>query len=616
MTEFIPTSPLTTLEMCVFKIFDSQEAESLLPSEVHEKLYNLVVNACSLLPLTGSGRLYKLVNDKVQQIVHAERLRLQIVVAQGIDQNDEIERSRRNAYTFRRMNALVVFRSLNDYSSRFTLPMIEDVYSSMDYQDSMSQESQSRELVSFTDSNIIVDEEKAEWERQKLNRSEAIPFQWAHVQVKLIEGQFPINIYKINNEEVYQPANEMAEVTLNEVKRVVFRLLTDSAPEGYMAFPADIWIGICPKNSLKEQWDLKYMFGLTHVAALYKTDTFNYAKSIQSAIIHYSRGQHGGYQENGTPNGTPWIVYIAWRFTICNKRDSRGRMLRTEGDRHSVLPDSGSLRSEIPTHSFIETPHFEESARCISAVFSPSLTEVSVLNPYLPEVSVFNPSLTEVPMSLETRIELYDLVDKICNTSDTNNGSEYLYQLFTETVQLTIKEETLRRQYAELYGRRINEFERSLRSAYTNRRNNALIIFRPLNEYASRMQLPRIEQIYFDLDRPFAQRGIPLYSYTRQFNRASDYARRSSTQRERERERERAERKANSAATIGEREIEMRPSSSGNSVDSSAINANNGLTSTEIGDDAAAGDDLGQNAFSPLQAFRADYIAKVGGLGH
>jgi hypothetical protein len=52
-----------------------------------------------------------------------------------------------------------------------------------------------------------------------------------------------------------------------------------------------------------------------------------------------------------------------------------------------------------------------------------------------------------------------------------------------------------------------------------------------------------------------------------------------------------------------------------NSADSTAaINANKGLTVTDICDDAAAGDDLGQNAFSPLQAFRAEHIAEVAGL--
>jgi len=267
--------------------------------------------------------------------------------------------------------------------------------------------------------------------------------------------------------------------------------------------------------------------------------------------------------------------------------------LNIEGNSHSILPDSGSLRNDVRTHSFIETPHFEESARCIS--------------------TVFNPSLTEMSMSLETRIELYDLVDKICNTSDPNNGSDYLYQLLRETIQRTVIAEESRRRTAQSNGREINETERSLRSAYTNRRKNALIIFRHLNEYASRMQLPRIEQIYINLDRPFVRRGIPPYNYINQFNRASDHLIRSSTQREREQDRERVVRFASSTATIGERDIEMRPSSSGNSVDSSAINANNGLTSTEIGDDAAAGDDLGQNADSAT-ADRVEHIAEVAGL--
>ena len=38
------------------------------------------------------------------------------------------------------------------------------------------------------------------------------------------------------------------------------------------------------------------------------------------------------------------------------------------------------------------------------------------------------------------------------------------------------------------------------------------------------------------------------------------------------------------------------------------------LTLTDIGEDAAAGDDLGQNSFTPLQGFRGELIAKAGGL--
>jgi hypothetical protein len=45
-----------------------------------------------------------------------------------------------------------------------------------------------------------------------------------------------------------------------------------------------------------------------------------------------------------------------------------------------------------------------------------------------------------------------------------------------------------------------------------------------------------------------------------------------------------------------------------------AENVTIALTSTDIGEDAAAGDDLGQNAFNQLQGFRGELIAKAGGL--
>ena len=103
--------PLAVLEMCLSTVFDSQEAELSMPTEVHTRLYNLVLEACSELPLTGANRLYKLFKEeKAQQTVNAERLRIAEAAARGVvDENEETERKLREAYKLRRKNALIVF---------------------------------------------------------------------------------------------------------------------------------------------------------------------------------------------------------------------------------------------------------------------------------------------------------------------------------------------------------------------------------------------------------------------------------------------------------------------------------------------------------------------------
>jgi len=264
---------------------------------------------------------------------------------------------------------------------------------------------------------------------------------------------------------------------------------------------------------------------------------------------------------------------ILFRGDIREGRPTEARLGTDQRSDHSVPPDSGSLRREKPTQSFIETPHYEESTRCI--------------------FTVFNPSLTEMPMLPEARIELYYLVVKICNASEPNNGSDYLYRLLRETIQRAVNTETLRRQNTEVNGREIDETERSLRSAYTNRRKNALIIFRPLNEYASRMQLPRIEQIYLDLDELNVRVDGKVFGDVRSTVTQSDHDSASHFP---------------SEAAGGNRTTDNSTDST--TADSSAVC----LTLTDICEDAAAGDDLGQRAFSPLQAFRAKRIAEEAGL--
>jgi hypothetical protein len=264
---------------------------------------------------------------------------------------------------------------------------------------------------------------------------------------------------------------------------------------------------------------------------------------------------------------------ILFRGDIREGRPTEARLGTVQRSDHSVPPDSGSLRREKPTQSFIETPHYEESTRCI--------------------FTVFNPSLTEMPMLPETRIELYDLVVKICNASEPNNGSDYLYQLLRETIQRTVIAEESRRRTAQSNGREIDETEQSLCSAYTNRRKNALIIFRPLNEYASRMQLPRIEQIYLDLDELNVRVAGKVLGDVRSTVTQSDHDSASHFP---------------SEAAGGTRTTDNSTDST--AADSSAVC----LTFTDICEDAAAGDDLGQRAFSPLQAFRAKRIAEGAGL--
>ena len=509
--------PLAVLEMCLSTVFDSQE-ELSMPTEVHTRLYHLVLEACSELPLTGANRLYKLFKERAQQTVNAERLRIAEAAARGVDdENEETERKHREAYKLRRKNALIVFQSLADYTTRYMLPMIEDIYSSLDGQE-VSSVVQGRAIsLTSTDlgedaaagddlgqnaftplqgfrgefiaqvsglldkdivhgENFLIDEqyEQSKWSRKKLDRSEVIPFQWALAKIPVIEGPFSIREYMIDGQETYQPADTSSEETLNEVKRAVFRDLVDLAPEGYHSLPADIWIGVCPEDSLQELWDMKYMFGLANIASLYKTDKVNYALSMKSALIHYSMGNNGGYHRDGPS----LVVYIAWRFT---NRDG--------GARVSLSPSSFAQRTLLPRRARLiatqqernETPYHYELARCISLVFDPTEAERS--------------------MTEDTRMNLYELVYKVCNTQERNNAAEYLYSLLRETVQRTVGAEMSRRRTTPRSVRGgCNETEKSLREVYKRRRHNALVIFKPLYHYACRMQLPYIESMYYDFD--------------------------------------------------------------------------------------------------------------------
>jgi hypothetical protein len=159
----------------------------------------------------------------------------------------------------------------------------------------------------------------AKWEGIKMDRSEAVNFDFAHVVCDTETGQFKCIDNMVAGVRSRAPKTETAENVLERVQALARKLVT-SAPKGFSCRPADIWVGVCREDALKDRWNQKYIVGMTHIAAVYKTTTSEYANDMEKQLMKKMAGNIGVANPRGRGGMTDaekvsFVVYIAWRFT-------------------------------------------------------------------------------------------------------------------------------------------------------------------------------------------------------------------------------------------------------------------------------------------------------------
>ena len=157
----------------------------------------------------------------------------------------------------------------------------------------------------------------------QLDRSRSIPYEEARVDGDIEGGAFPCgdNILP-GGGTVRVPSTRNAELIRDRVQELAIRLVRE-APPGYACRPADIWVGVCHADRLEDRWNEKYIAGLTHIAAVYRTGTAKYANDMEKVLMRFFRDRTGvgnSMAQGGggvrDKDGESFVVYIAWRFTV------------------------------------------------------------------------------------------------------------------------------------------------------------------------------------------------------------------------------------------------------------------------------------------------------------